>query len=93
LAPLHGAGGGWGRAEDGGDARPAWPREEDGVDGPARPSGPFGNWAGVGGKREGAQWAGPAWEKWAGFWKEKKKRKINLELIFKLTKALENYAR
>jgi hypothetical protein len=86
LAPLHGAGGGRGCAD-------AWPREEDGVDGPARPSGPFGNWAGAGGKREGAQWAGPVREKWAGFWKEKKKWKINLELIFELTKALENYAR
>jgi hypothetical protein len=62
--------------EVGGDgARPAWPREEHEAGGLAGPSGLVGHWASMGGKREGAQRAGPVWEKRAGFRKEKKRRK------------------
>jgi hypothetical protein len=59
----------------GGGAQPAWPREEDGVDGPVGPSGLVAHWVGARGKRGGAQQAGSAREKRAGFWKEKKKGK------------------
>jgi hypothetical protein len=57
----------------GSGAQPAWPREEDGVDGPVGPSGLVAHWVGARGKGEGVQRARSAREKWARFWKEKKK--------------------
>jgi hypothetical protein len=73
LAPLRGVGGGRRHAEVGGGARPSWPRDVDGADGPTGSSGSIGLWVGTRGKREGEQRAGPVREKQAEFRKEKKK--------------------